>query len=38
MTTPFFPPRRSALRDAVALERALGLVLWVALGFVLIGT
>jgi hypothetical protein len=37
MPTHYLPPRRGACKDAAALERVLGLVLWLGLCFVLVG-
>lgn len=37
MATHYLPPRRGACKDAAALERVLGLVLWLGLCFVLVG-
>ena len=38
MTTPRLTPRRGLLQDAHAFERALGILLWIGLCAVLIGT
>jgi len=37
MPTHYLPPRRGACKDAAALERVLGLLLWLGLCFVLVG-
>ena len=37
MPTHYLPPRRGACKDTAALERVLGLVLWLGLCFVLVG-